>query len=453
VSDNPTKRRSRVSPARAAALPHLEAKARRFPELFPDPLDVSGLEPRDARLAEAIDREATVRWTTIRAIIEPLLTQPWNRQHHAAIAAMMGGAAQLLFLDRVPDHAAIDESVGWCHTTGARRAAGVVNAILRKVIAIRGERLERADLSQADHLVCADGSGWHMSQPAFGDTWPDRLASQTGCGTYFLNRVRASDGDDEAARLAAHAMCHPPVILHGLHEHEYTTPHDEPGFHVLSAGGRLGDVMQACPDAIVQDPTAAAACRATAAIVPDLVVDWCAGRGTKTRQLAAMHPTATIVATDASEARRRDLEQLAAGTTNVQAQSPATCTQYAGRADLLVLDVPCSNSGVLARRPEARHRQDDGTRGRLISLQRQIAADALALLAPGGTLLWATCSIDPEENERQIEWLTTWHPLEVQTMHREPGRGGPGDPPTVWRDGGFFAMLRRVEPDNRRDSA
>lgn len=434
-------------------LPHLESKARRFPELFPDPLDTSGLEPRDARLAEAIDREVTARWWTLRTIIEPLLTQPWHRQHHAVIAALMGGAAQVFFFDRVPDHAAIDESVGWCRTTGASRAAGVVNAVLRKVVALRGERRERVDLTQDDHLVLPDGSGWKLNAPVFAGAWPERLAEQTGCGAHFLSRVRASDGDEEAARLAAHAMCHAPVLLHGLDGHEHTTAHDEPGFHVLTGAGRLQEVLQSCPQALVQDPTSAAACRATAAMVPDLIVDWCAGRGTKTRQLAMMHPDATIIATDASQARRRDLAPLAATADHVQVRQPESCAEFAGRTDLLLLDVPCSNSGVLARRPEARHRQDPATRDRLVALQRQIAADALALLAPGGALIWATCSIDPDENERQIEWLTTWHPLSVQTMHRQTGRGGPGGPPTAWRDGGFFAVLRSEAPANREDSA
>ncbi|MBT7351693.1 MAG: hypothetical protein HN811_04470, partial [Phycisphaerae bacterium] len=60
-----------ISPARAAVLPHIESKARRFPELFPDPLDVSGLSPRDARLANTIDREVTIRWSTLRTVLEP----------------------------------------------------------------------------------------------------------------------------------------------------------------------------------------------------------------------------------------------------------------------------------------------------------------------------------------------------------------------------------------------
>ena len=446
ASDHRPSQSTTVSPARRVVLPHLEAKATRFPELFPTPLDVSALNERDARLAAAIDRDVTIRWTTLRAIIEPLLSQPWNRQHHAVIAALLGGAAQLLFMDRIPDHAAINDSVGWCRTTGGRGASGVVNAVLRKIARMRVERLEKADPTQADHLVLADGSGWRLSSPVFDGEDAARIAMQSGGGRPFVDRLIATDGLEEAERIVMHSMCHGPIILHGAGEHADLEPHEDTGFYVLRSGASLSGVLEAFPNAIVQDPTSAGACGSTTAIVPEVIVDWCAGRGTKTRQLAYTHPGAKVLATDASPSRRGVLAAMASRTPGVEACDPASVlSEYAGRVDLLLLDVPCSNSGVLARRPEARHRQDAGTRARLVDLQRQIAADSLALLATGGTLLWATCSIDHEENEKQVEWLTKWHPLEVNSIHRETGQGGPGDPPSMWRDGGFFARLRRVE--------
>ena len=446
ASDHRPSRSTNVSPARRVVLPHLEAKATRFPELFPTPLDVSALNERDARLAITIDRDVTIRWATLRAIIEPLLSQPWNRQHHAVIAALLGGAAQLLLMDRIPDHAAISESVGWSHTTGGRGASGVINAVLRKIAKMRVERLEKADPTQADHLVLADGSGWRLSSPVFDGPDAARIAMQSGAGRLFIDRLIATDGLEEAERIAMHTMCHTPVILHGAGEHADLEPHQDAGFYVLRNGASLSGVLETFPNAIVQDPTSAGACRSTTAIVPELIVDWCAGRGTKTRQFAYAHPGSKIIATDASPSRRGVLAAMASRTPGVEASDPASVlSEYAGRADLLLLDVPCSNSGVLARRAEARHRQDAGTRTRLVDLQRQIAADSLSLLAPGGTLLWATCSIDSEENEKQVEWLTKWHPLEVCSIHRETGQGAPGDPPSMWRDGGFFAHLRKVE--------
>lgn len=437
-------RSARVSPARAVVLPHLEAKARRFPELFPDPMDVSRLNPRDATLAATIDREVTTRWSTLQAILEPRLKQPWNQQHPAVIAALMGGAAQLLFLDRIPDHAAISESVAWCKTTAAARASGVVNAVLRRVAGIRAEPLERADVSNPSHLLHSDGSGWRLSEPIFKDNC---IATQTGCGAAFLEEITRAEGIDEGTRIALHTMARPPVILHGAGQHDDLAPHVSPGFQVLRPNGNLSGVLTQHPGAIVQDPTAAAACAATSAMAPQRIVDVCAGRGTKTRQLAALHPSARVIASDVSPGRMLSLHDLAETHERIESCPAKELIALAGTVDLLVLDVPCSNSGVLARRVEARHRQDPSTRQRLVDLQRQIAADSLALLAPGGTLLWATCSIHPEENERQIEWLMEWHDLELALMHRELGQGGPGDPASQWRDGGFFALLRKPASD------
>lgn len=427
--------------------PHLESKARRYPELFPDPLDVSELSPRDARLASAIDREVTVRWSTLRTVLEPRLNQPWEQQQPAVLAALMGGAAQLLFMDRVPDHAVIGESVGWCKTTAAARASGVVNAVLRKVANLRVEKLEKADPTNPAHLVRSDGTGWRLGEPIFAGEPERRIARQTGCGTGFLKEITRTESAAEATRLALHAMARPPIIMHGAGDHEDLEPHETAGFQVLKPGGSLTDVLTQFSSAIVQDPTAAAACAATSAIAPQLVVDVCAGRGTKTRQLAEIHPMARVIASDISPGRMLGLHDLAETHKSIESCPNKDLMSLAGTVDLLVLDVPCSNSGVLARRAEARHRQDPATRKRLQDLQRQIAADSLALLAPGGTLLWATCSIHKDENEKQIEWLTKWHNLEVAMMARELGRGGPGEQPSHWRDGGFFALLRKPRSD------
>jgi 16S rRNA (cytosine967-C5)-methyltransferase len=297
------------------------------------------------------------------------------------------------------------------------------------------------------HLLRSDGTGWRLSEPIFAGEPDRRIARQTGCGAAFLRDMTATDGAEEATRLALHAMARPPVIMHGAGEHDDLESHDMPGFQVLKPGGSLAGVREQYPDAIVQDPTSAAACGATSATAPQLIVDVCAGRGTKTRQLAFIHPSARVVASDISPGRMLALHDLAEGHKRIESCPAKDLIALAGTVDLLVLDVPCSNSGVLARRVEARHRLDAATRQRLQNLQRQIAADSLALLAPGGTLLWATCSVHPDENEKQIEWLMKWHDLELTMMQRELGRGSPGEPATAWRDGGFFALLRRPAPD------
>ena len=431
----------RISPARRAALTHLSERVRCYPDLFPRSVDTTGLDDRDARLAIAIDRAVTIRWLTLRAVPEPMLTQPWNKQHHAVKTALLAGAAQLLLLDRVPDHAAIDQSVQWCRQTPAGKAAGAVNAVLRRVTRLRGERLTTASAEAPDQILRSDGSGWMLHEPVFDGEPADRMARQTGCGRHFFDRVVATRGQDEATRLALHSMADPPIILRGAGESDLLVPHAQSGYQTLLPGASLKRVLRQFPEAIVQDPTAAAAVQSTACLSPELIVDFCAGRGTKTRQLADLHPDATVIASDVSDQHLNALRSLQHPRVDTVEQS--SLMQYAGRVNLLVLDVPCTNSGVLARRIEARHRQRAGLRSQLRDLQRQIAADALALLAPGGTILWSTCSIDPEENEGQIEWLTQWHDLEVDAASLEPGWGPPGGDPGNWRDGGYFARLRK----------
>ena len=118
----------------------------------------------------------------------------------------------------------------------------------------------------------------------------------------------------------------------------------------------LRDVLDRHPDALVQDPTTSGAVRRTMGLSPGTILDYCAGRGTKTRQLAAVHPEARIIATDVDEVRFDALVELAADSPRIDVVEPDEARAMVGQIDLLVLDVPCSNTGVLPRRPEARLR-------------------------------------------------------------------------------------------------
>src|SRR6185503_11286306 len=120
--------------------------------------------------------------------------------------------------------------------------------------------------------------------------------------------------------------------------------------------------------------------------------------GTKTRQLAQAHPAAEIIATDIDRERLRTLKETFADHDRVRVIDHDRLMGYAGRADLVVVDVPCSNTGVLARRVEAKYRFSRESLKGLVDIQRQIIADSLRLLEPkSGRLLYATCSIDPAE--------------------------------------------------------
>jgi 16S rRNA (cytosine967-C5)-methyltransferase len=150
---------------------------------------------------------------------------------------------------------------------------------------------------------------------------------------------------------------------------------------------------------------AAAAHPATSDSAPTRIWDTCAAPGGKTLILAARHPSAHLLATDANPRR---LQALA---TRVEATAPQTKTLQAdatalpadlGLFDLILCDVPCSGTGTLSRNPEIRERLQPSDLARQATRQREILTAALARLAPGGLLLYSTCSLEPEENEQVV---------------------------------------------------
>jgi 16S rRNA (cytosine967-C5)-methyltransferase len=435
------------STARHLVASRIAQRAQRFPQLFPQRLRTGGLVGRDAALAHAIDQAVARRWLTLAAVLQSQLKRPWPRLQPAVQSALLTGAAQLLLLERLPDHAVINESVAWVKRRSPG-AAGIVNAVLHRVADLRRGRLEdggRPPLPRND-LPLHDGRVLRLEEPVFAEDPLGRLGQQTSHPPGLLSRWVQRYGLDEAAGLAHHDLIHPPIILTGVPAGPGSglVGHDEPGFAILEGGqADLVALLGRHPRARVQDPASAAAVRATAELAPDLIIEVCAGRGTKTRQLAEVHPKARIVASDNSPSRLAALRELFGGQDHVLVVEPGGLLEYAGRADLVVVDPPCTNTAVLARRVEAKYRFDPQSLRQLEDLQRQITADALRLLAGSGHLLYSTCSLEPEENEQQIEWVQRWHRLRPQCRVGRPPQGVPGDPPSRYRDGCFFGLLRR----------
>src|SRR5213594_129372 len=109
--------------ARGLVMARAARRAREFPALYPKALRPCGLDRRDAGLAWAIDQAVARRWLTLEAVLRSQLARPWATLHPAVQAALLVGAAQLLLLERVPDHAAVSESVAWIRTRVASAAS------------------------------------------------------------------------------------------------------------------------------------------------------------------------------------------------------------------------------------------------------------------------------------------------------------------------------------------
>ena len=122
-------------------------QVRLFPDLDITAPDVSGLSAQDTALAMAIDHAIARRWLTLTAVVESRLSRPWEELEGKLQAALLVGAAQLLLMDRLPDHAVINEAVQWAKDNVRPKAGGLVNAVLRKVAALRVERLPQIQFS------------------------------------------------------------------------------------------------------------------------------------------------------------------------------------------------------------------------------------------------------------------------------------------------------------------
>jgi 16S rRNA (cytosine967-C5)-methyltransferase len=450
-----------VNPGRIAAFERLAQHAQSWPRVDPPRDETPGLDARDASLARMIERQAVRRWFTLKALLERQLTRPWSKVEAPLQGALLGGAAQLFLMDRIPEHAAVDETVEWAKRRLRPGAGGMVNAVLRGVSGLREARLDAAafgplDPEACDTLPLEDGGGWKLRKPVFSASPPERLAQKTGLPLHLLLRWINRFGMADARRLALHALVQPPIVVHGL-------PAGTPGAQPIEATtgavwsgdhGALLAALEANPLARVQDISSARAIAATAALSPGLVVDACAGRGTKSIQLATLHPKAEVIASEPDDARRASLAGTVerarrGGAGRIRVAEGDDLKELLGKADLLVLDVPCSNTGVLPRRVEAAHRMSPASMQSLVELQRRILEEHLPLLRPGGALLYATCSLEPEENERQVEWITARLGKVAPMVERHDPCGLPGDDPAGYRDGAFLALWQDVSPRGR----
>jgi len=449
-----------LNPGRVTAFERLARHAEAFPRLEPLPEDASGLEPRDAALGRQIERQALRRWLTLRTLLERQLTRPWDRVEPRVRAALLGGAAQLFLMDRIPEHAAVAETVEWAKRALRPGAAGLVNAVLRGLAGMRQERRppgQPAGHEPTREVPLEDGGAWILHEPVFSASPPERLSQRTGVPLPMLLRWINRFGMAETERLALHTLCTPPIVVHALPE---GIPGGEPiaGTDACVWTGEhaaLQATLTAHPAARVQDISSAMAVGLTADLAPRVIVDACAGRGTKSLQLAWVHRAAEVVASEPDETRRGFLRQTAeraraAGLGAIRVAEGETLRSLMGTVDLLVLDVPCSNTGVLPRRAEAMHRFSPRSLESLVQLQRRILEEHLPLLRPGGSILYATCSLEPEENERQAEWLSARVEASAPRSERRMPAGLPGQPSTGYRDGAFAALLTGVLPRGRK---
>jgi 16S rRNA (cytosine967-C5)-methyltransferase len=343
------------------------------------------LPDRDRALVRRVVATTLRRLGSLRALLGQFLERGLPADAPRVEPILLTGATQLLWLD-VPDHAAVDLAVRLAQADRrAARYAGLANAVLRRVA--REGRTRLADLD----AVSVDTPPWLLARwrTAYGAVDAEAIARANGEEPALDLTVRGSP-EGWAARLrgrvlptgTVRAVAHGPVtLLPGYTEGEWW----------------------------VQDAAAALPARLFGDVAGLCVADLCAAPGGKTAQLALAG--AQVTAVDRSAPRlarlRENLMRLHLEATLITADA----TEWnGGPFDAVLLDAPCSSTGTIRRHPDIPWLKQEADLPPLIALQRRLLDQAVTLLRPGGTLVYCTCSLEPEEGIEQVESLLAREP-------------------------------------------
>lgn len=447
----------------AAVLVAVEAGRGTARDLLDAAIRGRDLDPRDRDLVREIAYGAIRRGITLDRLLEALSTRRLRTLPPGVRAALRVGAYQVLFLDRVPAAAAVNAAVAEARDAGGGRDAGYVNAILRE-LARQVEGRPEGDGDDRPRQSVPTGDGRHvrlhralLPSPAKDGT--GLLAARWSVPRWLVQRWLTTHGTEATAQILRASAARPGTWLRPLpgkaealrtalssKEVAFEEDGDPPGF-LLRGAGAVEDLPGYREGLfVVQDPAAARAVLLLAPRPGESILEVGAGRGGKTAFLAqAVAPGGRVLSVDRDGARLALLRETLARTAAppcvvevVEGDALADGVLPSGPFDRVLVDAPCSNTGVLARRVEARHRVQPQDLEALAALGRRLLEAALDRLRPGGTAVHSVCSLEPEEGPDTVRRAIRKRPehsiVEEELLLPVPGR----------RDGGYAAVLRRA---------
>ena len=430
-------------------------------QLLEERLAQSPMNPPDRALTLELVNGVIRRRGTLDAILAKHLSRSLDNVESGALALLHLGAYQLVFLSGVPPYAIVNETAGVAKTIGKPQWTGFVNGVLRAIGRTVTETYT-ADPA-ADSVPMPEERYRLLQQRMFADPSLDfagYFAAAFSFPHWLVERWQRRFDRSQMLRMGFWFNT-PPRL--SLRVNTLRATREEVLRSLASAG--IGARAGAHPDAVrieqparvvdlpgfaeglftVQDESAMGAATLLFPKPGENVLDLCAAPGGKSTHLAAlMGNEGRVLAVDVDEERlalidqncqrlgvkiiesrlvRRDLSDLPAGT-----------------FDAILMDVPCSNTGVLGKRPEARWRLSPGDMTELVELQRRLFEAACARLKSGGRLVYSTCSIEPEENQGMVAEMLQSHP-ELRLV--EDHSHFPGSP----ADGGYQALFLRSDAE------
>ena len=343
--------------------------------------DLGALEPRDRGFVRLLVSTVLRRLGQIDALIEGSLAKP-GLPKAVVHDVLRLGTAQLVFLG-TPAHAAVDTSVELAAARGAAPYKGLINAVLRRL------SREGAELAKAQDAGRLNAPDWLWL------AWRQAYGTARARGIVEAHLTEAPLDVTVKENPAAWAAALEAAIL-------------PTGTLRRPAGGAITELPGFAEGAWwVQDLAASLPAKLMGDVKGKRVYDLCAAPGGKTAQLCAMG--ADVVAVDRSARRlERVKENLARLHLTAELLAADVATWDPGApADAILLDAPCTATGAIRRHPDVQRLKQPDDVAKLARAQGRLLAHAVDLLKPGGTLVYCTCSIQPEEGEAQIDRLIT----------------------------------------------
>lgn len=403
MSEARTRGASTISPARRIAFDVVRATFEddaHTERAFREAVDGAGLAARERAQAQRLAYGTVQRRGTLDAALERLVDRPLRRLDPPVLAGLRLGVYELLFADATPDHAAVDQAVELVKRSGAAHAAGFANAVLRRAGREREALLTAllGDDSTPEAAAVAHSAPLWLAQMWWRELGPDEArALLAACNeppeVAFRVNTLQTDASSVIERLSAAG-----VSTSAGFDWPLAAP------EMIVVEGPTGDLVPRMVEAGELTPQS----RGSAAVVEVLdprpgehILDLCAGPGIKTGQIAArMGDRGEVFSVESDPRRAEEVVEQARrlGLRGVSViEADATQPGMVG-FDRVLLDAPCSDLGALASRPDARWRKSPATIERLVEVQEQLLERARAALRPGGTLVYATCTISERES-------------------------------------------------------
>ncbi len=368
-----------------------------------DNLDGSGFDRRDRAFVTRLTEGVVEQLIFLDFCIDEVSKVKVKKQKPVMRNALRLGVYQLLFMDSVPDSAAVNETVKLVRKKGLSGLSGFANGVLRNIAREKEKLVKKSEKNISVKYSCPEWICNYFTE-TYGNETAERILRGLQRNPDMTVRVNLSK--TSVAELTESLRQKGLTVRNGVH-HPYAL--------ILSDVDNLSELSDFTSGLFqVQDESSMFVCEKAGIKAGDTVIDVCAAPGGKTLHAAdiisSLNGQGKVIARDISESKigliRDNIER--SGFTCIETEVHDALDfdeKLLGKADVVLCDAPCSGLGIIAKKPDIKYNMTAEKQEELARLQRQILSVVCRYVKPGGTLMYSTCTINTKENEDNVRWF------------------------------------------------